>query len=168
MKMRFFGVALLLLISACGSVYEGHDCQSGLRKNQNMVNSVEPIKTHDNGNQVNHEIVRRGQITGVDIEHLFGLLQADRVLLLDCRPRLFYLLGHIDQALNLPYRNYAHRIEVIEEQLDQALAESQVLVVYCQNYNCPDAYRFAEKMAAKGYSCSVYKGGWQEWKALGL
>ncbi|MDG1357875.1 MAG: rhodanese-like domain-containing protein [Akkermansiaceae bacterium] len=168
MTNLFTCVALLLLLTACNPVLNSSEGVGGLEQVTIPVNEAVDNEANDHQNQVNDDHVKRGLITGVDIERLFSLLQAEQLLLVDCRPQLYYRIGHIDSAVNLPYRKYEARLSKIEERLDQALAARKVVVLYCQNYTCPDAYLFAKKIAAKGYSCSVYKGGWQEWKASGL
>lgn len=109
-----------------------------------------------------------GQITGVDIERLFSLMQSQQVLLVDCRPGIYYHLGHIQDAMHLPLKKYARSLDTTKGLFDRALKEGKVIVIYCQNLNCPDAYLFAKGISAEGYSVSVYKGGWEEWKASGL
>lgn len=112
--------------------------------------------------------VQQGDITGVGIEHLFSLMQSERVLLVDCRPAIFYHLGHIQDSIHIPLKKYARLLNATKEQFDGAIAAGKIIVIYCQNLNCPDAFIFAKRIAAEGYSISVYKGGWEEWKASGL
>lgn len=162
MKFILVCVAVLLSLSACGSVVVG---DSG-----NQLNNAKKIDGLE-GNARTQAIrndLKLGQITGVDIEHLFALLQDNQALLVDCRPSLYYRIGHIDGALNLPYRKSATHLDEFVEQLDKGLAQRKLIILYCQNYNCPDAYLFAKKLSEIGYSSSVYKGGWQEWKESGL
>ncbi|MGB1874386.1 MAG: rhodanese-like domain-containing protein [Akkermansiaceae bacterium] len=112
--------------------------------------------------------VKPGQITGVGIEQLFSLMQNQQVMLVDCRPGIYYHLGHIQDAIHLPLKKYARSLNTTKGLFDRALKEGKVIVIYCQNLNCPDAYLFAKGISAEGYSVSVYKGGWEEWKASGL
>jgi len=112
--------------------------------------------------------VEPGQVTGVEMEQLFNLVHANRVLIVDCRPPIYYHLGHIDGAMNLPLRKYDKVIESRKGSIEKALADNKVVVLYCQNVNCPDAYAAAKKLTALGYSVSIYKGGWEEWKQAGL
>lgn len=99
---------------------------------------------------------------------LFTMIQTDRVMLVDCRPPLFFRMGHLDGAINLPLKNYDAVIRERKQHLDQALASNKIIVLYCQNTECPDAYGVAKKLIILGYSVSIYKGGWEEWKRAGL
>lgn len=117
---------------------------------------------------VSDQKARPGQITGVDMGRLFTLIQTGRVMLVDCRPALFFHRGHIEGAINLPHKKYDALIRDRKAQLDRALAADQVIVLYCQNSECPDAYGVAKKLSILGYPVSVYQGGWEEWKRAGL
>ena len=167
-KFIFFSIALILLLSACQPAVT---TDTGERGSDKFSKASRPdVENGDisQPNQTSRDDVKIGQITGLDIERLFSMLQAEQVLLVDCRPFLYYRIGHIDGAINMPYRKYEASIDKIVKRLDEGLAERKLIVLYCQNYACPDAYRFAEKIAKKGYSTSIYKGGWQEWKVSGL
>lgn len=112
--------------------------------------------------------VKLGQITGVEIGQLFTLQQAGKVHLIDVRPPLYFRLGHIDGAVNFPLIKYDARLAEQLPLIEQALASGKTVVLYCQNLNCPDAYKTAQKLVKLGHSVSVYKGGWEEWKKSGL
>ena len=112
--------------------------------------------------------IQVGQITGVDMGQVFTVMQTNRVLLVDCRPQMFYHLGHIDGAINLPLKSYDKLIDDRKINIQQALAEKKIIALYCQNVKCPDAYAVAKKLVLLGHSVSVYKGGWEEWKQAGL
>lgn len=109
-----------------------------------------------------------GQITGVEMGQVFSMIHENRVLLIDCRPPIYYHLGHLDGAISLPLKSYDKVIESRKTNIVQALADKKVIVLYCQNVKCPDAYAVAKKLGQLGYPVSVYKGGWEEWKQAGL
>jgi 3-mercaptopyruvate sulfurtransferase SseA len=156
MRFSLFYFIVFIALSACNPV-GGISANAPIEKS---ASSASDLASRDD--------LQLGQITGVDIERLFALLEAEQVFLVDCRPPLFYFMGHINGAINLPYKKLTSSKDEILEQLDEGLAERKVIVLYCQNYACPDAYVFAKKIAELGYSSSVYKGGWQEWKSSGL
>lgn len=112
--------------------------------------------------------IRPGEITGIDMGRVFTMTQTGQIHLVDCRPPIFYRMGHIDGAVNLPLKSYSTAIQKHKAQLDQAKAVKKVIVLYCQNLECPDAYAVAKKLVLLGYSVSIYKGGWEEWKRAGF
>ena len=109
-----------------------------------------------------------GAVTAIDIGQLFVAMQASSVLLVDCRPPIFYHMGHIDSAISWPLKKFDKVIGTQKLELQSALKAGKVVVLYCQNIKCPDAHIMAEKLSALGYAVSVYKGGWEEWKQAGL
>lgn len=112
--------------------------------------------------------VKPGEITGVQIGQLFAMMQSNQVYLIDVRPPMFYRLGHIDGAVNFPLKKYDAVMPVEYPKLKAALASGKVVVLYCQDLNCPDAYTTALKLVQYGHDLSIYKGGWAEWKKSGL
>ena len=117
---------------------------------------------------ISEPVVKPGEITAVQIDQLFMMQQSEGVYLIDVRPPLFFHLGHIDGAVNLPLIRYKSALPKHLSSIEQALKGGKAVVLYCQNVNCPDAYKTARKLAQLGHSVSVYKGGWQEWKKSGL
>ncbi|MFK7909045.1 MAG: rhodanese-like domain-containing protein [Akkermansiaceae bacterium] len=112
--------------------------------------------------------VKPGQITGVEIGQLFILQQSGKVHLIDVRPPLYFRLGHIDGAVNFPLIKYDKRLAEQLPNIEQAIKAGKTVVLYCQNVNCPDAYKTGQKLIKLGHSVSIYKGGWEEWKKSGL
>jgi rhodanese-related sulfurtransferase len=112
--------------------------------------------------------VKAGEITSVDIEHLFLLKGEDKALVVDVRPNMFYLMGHIEGAISLPLKTYDASYPKKRGALEAALKAGKVLVLYCADVNCPDGYAVAKSLSAAGYPTSLYKGGWEVWKAAGL
>ena len=112
--------------------------------------------------------VKPGEITAVDMGQLFTMLQSENVHLVDVRPPIFYRLGHIDGAVNFPLKKYDASLPKNLPLIEQAIASGKVVVLYCQNLKCPDAYKTSQKLIKLGHSVSIYKGGWEEWKKSGL
>lgn len=112
--------------------------------------------------------VKAGAITVVRLDHLFGLKETDQVLLIDSRSALFYRMGHIDGAINLPTKKLDNVLPLIRPRLDDAVKADQIIVVYCQNEKCPYAHTVAKKLSVEGYHVSIYRGGWEEWKNAGF
>ena len=110
----------------------------------------------------------KGQISEMDIGTLFQLQGENKAFLVDVRPGFFHNLEHIPGAISLPVKKFDEQFPAVQSQLDAALAAGKIIVLYCTDENCPDGRRTATKLAKKGYSTSVYKGGWKEWKASGL
>jgi len=113
-------------------------------------------------------VVKPGALTSIDMGRLFSMSQTGKTLLIDVRPPLYYRLGHIDGAESLPLIRYDKLIDSKRPMLDAAVKANKIIVLYCQNVNCPDAHKLGTKLIKLGYSVSVYRGGWEEWREAGL
>ena len=108
------------------------------------------------------------RINAVQLGTLFQMLEEERVLVVDVRPAFFFRLGHIRGAANLPLKNFESRIGTFLKTLEAAIRTGKDIVVYCADDNCPDSLTTARNFARMGYSTSVYRGGWKEWRSAGL
>ena len=177
MRMAAIGLAVFGIIVFTGSCTEitTAAATSPPAKSQKAAKSggreaiSKPVSREQSAEEIRSSTkIQSGQITGVDMGQVFTMMQANRILLVDCRPPIFYRVGHIDGAINLPLKSYDKVIDGRKIKIQQALAEEKIIVLYCQNVKCPDAYAVAKKLALIGHSVSIYKGGWEEWKQAGL
>ena len=100
----------------------------------------------------------------VDVETLRSLIEADMAVLLDARTRENFNTGHLPKAISLPIGEF-------NEKYDKTagfLAGDKSIVIYCIGVNCIDSALLAKELHQKGYrDIYVYKGGIEEWQALG-
>ncbi|GEM_PF-455889 len=109
-----------------------------------------------------------GKITVISIDRLFGLKQNGEVLLIDCRKAFFHRMGSIDGSVNISAHQFKSDFSAVKPQLDAAVKADQIIVLYCLNPKCPIAYNVAQKLSQRGYAVTIYEGGWEEWKSVGL
>ncbi|MCU0780423.1 MAG: rhodanese-like domain-containing protein [Akkermansiaceae bacterium] len=110
----------------------------------------------------------RGEVTTMSFERFFELHQAGKILLFDARPAYFHAQGHIPGAINLPKDDCDLRIHHNETAIKAALAEGNVIVVYCTNRLCPDARTVARHISGFGYPAAIFSAGWEAWLEAGL
>jgi rhodanese-related sulfurtransferase len=113
-------------------------------------------------------VVKKGTVRSIAIDRIFPLRLEGRALMIDVRRAFFYQLGHIDGAINLPLVDFAEVYPTIKPQLDAAAAAGKVIVLYCQGENCPDSHTTAVALAERGHDVCIYRGGWDEWKEVGV
>ena len=155
--LHVFVVALpVLLVSCIGITHE-----EALPPGTLPVQDEEPALSRE-------EPRAKGKIRQVDIGALFQLREEGRVLLVDVRPAFFFNLEHIPGAISLPLKKFDAQFPAVRSQFEAALGDGRVIVLYCTNEKCPDGLITAGKLSRMGYSTSVYKGGWKEWKGAGL
>lgn len=110
----------------------------------------------------------RGEITSISFDQFYPLHEAGRTLVYDARHPLFYRLGHIPGAINLPLPDCDSAIHKREEEIKAALASGKTIVVYCTGITCPDARSLARHISGFGYPASIFSGGWDAWKEANL
>ena len=133
--------------------------------------AAEKVKsTGDITSSISHDTAQppAGKITVISIDRLFGLKQNDQVLLIDCRKSLFHRIGSIDGSVNIPANQFKSDFASVKPKLDAAVKADQIIVLYCLNPKCPIAYNVAQKLSQRGYAVTIYEGGWEEWKIIGL
>jgi len=97
---------------------------------------------------------------------LAGITSADRnktSVFIDAREPDFFEGGHLPGAINIPASRVAGG-----DFGGLASDPATPLIVYCSGGDCPDSYRVASALVAKGFqNVSVFAGGWDEWSASG-
>jgi rhodanese-related sulfurtransferase len=101
----------------------------------------------------------------IDLEAFRRWIAEKRGPVLDARAEVFYQMGHVPGALNLPRETFDQGYERIRGRLGKGIP----LVVYCSDPGCEDSHLVAKALMRLGYSqVWVYGGGWQEWTEQGL
>lgn len=88
-----------------------------------------------------------------------NVIYSQHCKIIDARNEYQYSLGHIPNALNIPYNH-----ENIKKLCEKHKLSSKVLIVYCTNKRCNAANILAKKL--KKLECSpvnIYTGGWEDW-----
>ena len=155
-----------LLTLCCASI--SCDAGSVAKPEAAALPEVAPVVVKAQPKTPTKPAIKKGEVTEVLVEQVFGLRSEERALLIDTRPPIFFALGHIDGAINVPLKYFAKSYPANKSKIDSAVSEGKVLVVYCANQTCVDSHRMAKELAEKGYSSSVFKGGWELWKETGL
>lgn len=100
----------------------------------------------------------------MDVETLKSLLESKMVILLDARKADLYRAGHIPGAVSLPIWDF--KAKYVEK--EGIFEEGKTIVIYCIGIHCTDSGLLAKELHKKGHQeIFVYKGGIEEWEALG-
>ena len=86
---------------------------------------------------------------------LKGLSEEGKVVIIDVRHQSDYEVGHLPQALSIPYEN-------IEEKINE-LNRENLHVVYCYNSFCHLGARAAFQLAHEGFPVMELDGGFKTW-----
>ena len=103
---------------------------------------------------------RRHEFEKVTIDELRDRLRADQVVLLDARPDVEYLAGHLPQAISIP-------LDELERRLGE-LPRNRTLVVYCRGPLCVLADDALAVLSERGRKVARLEEGVAEWQQAGL
>lgn len=86
---------------------------------------------------------------------------AGTALLIDARSPVFYELGHLPGAINMP-------VDTVKSgqalQLQDKDREGKKVIVYCSGPDCSDNWTLAVHLVQKGWKpIYLYPGGWKDW-----
>lgn len=99
----------------------------------------------------------------VTMRQVKRLLNEGRALLIDARNADEYKKGYIKGAVNIPFMEIENYFEELLK-----IPQDTLIVVYCNNPECPLGHRLMEFMLQVGFiSVYIYEEGWDEWKAAG-
>ncbi len=95
---------------------------------------------------------------------LYFQRQKLEICFLDARSPELYSEGHVAGALNLPREH----LEEYRDKVVPHLEHDKLIVIYCDNEECPEATELAEALLAEGFRrIAVFEGGWDEWAESG-
>ncbi|MEI6232528.1 MAG: rhodanese-like domain-containing protein [Planctomycetota bacterium] len=102
-------------------------------------------------------------ITLADVKRIQANPKAD-VRIVDVRGLAAYDVGHIPEAIHVPEETLLKNRAAVES----ALRGATLIVVHCDNDDCPKAEHAAEKLVKFGLqNVRVLVGGWDGYKAAG-
>jgi rhodanese-related sulfurtransferase/DNA-binding transcriptional ArsR family regulator len=95
----------------------------------------------------------------VSMKELLTRARSGRVVILDTRPAIEYLAGHIPGAISVP-------IDELKQRLKE-LPKGKEYVAYCRGPYCVYADRDVEVLVKSGRRARLLSDGFPEWKAAG-
>lgn len=86
-------------------------------------------------------------IREISFDELKSVLLEKDYLLLDARPEVFYNMGYIANALNLPIINFE---EIYAKKFKEFnFSKFSIIVVYCSDVTCDDSIKLAKVLSSK-------------------
>lgn len=96
------------------------------------------------------------------LEDVLAAQEDSSALLVDARPSVFYNMGHLPKAINLPVEDSLPPLK------HPSLQTPTPLIVYCSNRNCSDSIKVAQNLSPAFPNIRIFKEGWDVWETLGL
>lgn len=111
----------------------------------------------------NDEPVVHFQAHEIDAETVHSLVSSQSAILLDARPNIDYVQGHIPGAISLPITQF----DAFSPQALSGLDPKKTIITYCIGVHCTDSTLLARKLSKKGFTdIFVFKGGIEEWQQM--
>ncbi len=104
--------------------------------------------------------VDRAALEPVGLAELRERLRAGVAVLIDARPELEFLAGHIPGAVNVPVEDLMSRLHV--------LPMDQEVIAYCRGPYCVFSDEAVALLQANGYRARRFALGFPDWRAAGL
>lgn len=140
-----------------------------LNESSNRINDGE---NHDGKDKVgggSGSMVMRKEIKVVAVNELREWQKAERAVIFDVRPNLFYQIGHIPGSHSLQIKVFEQDYQIHKTRIEDAMRQGREIVIYCAGPNCPDASKVAMRLQKMEYrNLSVFEGGWDVWDHSGL
>lgn len=102
---------------------------------------------------------RRHEFRLLPVPELPDLMQAGEIVLLDLRPRVEFLAGHLPGAISIP-------LEELEHKLDE-LPQDKTIVAYCRGPFCIFADQALDLLSRRGWTVARLDEGIAEWQIAG-
>ena len=103
----------------------------------------------------------------LSLEEFRGFVADRKGTVLDARPNIFYRIGHVPGALNLPREDFETAYAA-----NKALLEGQKtapIAIYCSSEECEDATLVRKALVQLGFTkVSIFEEGWRGWTEAGL
>jgi rhodanese-related sulfurtransferase len=99
----------------------------------------------------------------INIHDLQNAVDRDDIVLIDARLPHAFKGGHISGSINIPALSSDSR----RHEAMRGVSNSQNIVVYCQNAECPYAGSLYQLLLEDGFTrVRIYEGGWEEWSQM--
>ena len=103
---------------------------------------------------------RRHDFQKISVDDLQKRMGRDEVVLLDVRPEVEFLAGHLPGAVSFP-------LDELEQRLDE-LPPGKWIVAYCRGPYCVFADEALELLSERGWSVARLEEGVAEWQFAGF
>ena len=109
---------------------------------------------------VNTYLTERKAMEPVTVNELLSRLHEPGLVVLDVRPALEYVQGHIAGARSIPIDELEHRL--------RELPPDQEIVAYCRGTYCVFADEAVELLTAHGFQARRMQQGYTDWRLADL
>ena len=114
--------------------------------------------------EINHIVdaflTTKDSLDAVSIESIKAQIKSGDVILLDVRPNIEYMAGHLPKAINIPLKE-------LKTKLGQ-IPKDKTVITYCRGQYCVLSYEAVKQLRALGYNAYRSSEGIPEWLSRGV
>lgn len=101
----------------------------------------------------------------INLEQVFAAVEDGQALIIDARPPLFFQMGHLPGAINLPREQF--QMAYLKHP-ELAHDKQRRLIIYCHSATCEDSKWVAKGLQALDHpKIVIFAEGWQAWQDVG-
>jgi rhodanese-related sulfurtransferase len=104
------------------------------------------------------------QLPTISLQEAKKRFDTSTAIFIDARLHKNYISGHIEGAINIPYKDFEDKYLLVADFLPLDME----IIVYCSGSDCNASNMVAKNLINLGYNnVKVFKEGWGKWEAAG-
>lgn len=104
------------------------------------------------------------QLPTITLQQAKEKFESASAIFIDARLQKNYILGHIQGAINIPYKEFEDKYLSLADFLPMDME----IIVYCSGSDCKASNIVAQNLINLGYkNVKVFVGGWNRWEEAG-
>jgi len=113
----------------------------------------------DVGQLISTYLSVKDELEPLSREELMARVEQGLVTVIDVRPEVEFMAGHLPGAINMPPDELEKRLKMLDIE--------QEVVAYCRGPHCVYSFDAVESLRSKGIKASRLEEGFPEWKSAG-
>jgi len=166
LKINFTSLLAIIIISSLLGLLINYFNPKGIPfiKEDRQLNFVEDSTTSYITNEITDDTDQNpGEVfdeaKAVTLKQAYSLYNQN-VLFIDARDYVEYEIGHINNAVSLPYLDFDEYKTILD-----TIPKSMPIVAYCDGEDCDLSILLGDKLFESGYKeVYIFFGGWIDWQ----
>lgn len=167
MKINFTSLLSIIIISSLLGLLINYFNPKGIPfiKEERQLNFVEDSTSSN----ITNEIIEKAndqnpgevfdEAKAITLKQAYSLYNQN-VLFIDARDYVEYEIGHINNAVSLPYLDFDEYKTILD-----TIPKSKPIVAYCDGKDCDLSILLGDKLFESGYKeVYIFFGGWIDWQ----
>jgi rhodanese-related sulfurtransferase len=166
LKIKFTSVLFIVIISSLLGLFINYINPKGIPfiKEKRKLNFIDDSTTSSStdGIKVGNDNIPDeffDEAKAITLKKAYSLFNQD-ALFIDARDYVEYEIGHIKNAVSLPYNDFDEYKSILD-----TIQKSMPIVTYCDGKDCDLSILLGDKLFDSGYrEVYIFFGGWIDWQ----